>query len=154
MGAIHITKITDFIKLEGQCLGESDCFLITQEQITNFANATQDNQWIHINEQRASLESPTKGTIAHGYFVLSLIPRLLNDIYVVDNLDRIVNMRIDKLAFKNVVPVNSRIKLVAKLLSVIDCVSICQVALECRIEIEGQEEPALEGKFIFAYYFK
>lgn len=150
----HITSIKDFVKLEGQHLGESDWFGICQEQINQFAEATQDYQWIHVDEQRASIESPTKRTIAHGYLLLSLIPRLLNDIYVVDNLDRIVNMRIDKLAFKNVVPVNSRIRLIAKLLSAIDCVSICQVALECKIEIEGQEDPALEGKFIFAYYFK
>lgn len=154
MQQTHITSISDFSKLEGQYLGASNWFLISQEQINQFAEATQDYQWIHVDEQRASIESPTKRTIAHGYLLLSLIPRLLNDIYVVDNLDRIVNMRIDKLAFKNVVPVNSRIRLIAKLLSAIDCVSICQVALECKIEIEGQEDPALEGKFIFAYYFK
>lgn len=154
MVQIHITSIEDFAKLEGQCLGESDWFLISQEQINQFAEATQDYQWIHVDEQRASIESPTKGTIAHGYLLLSLIPRLLGDIYMVDNLDRIVNMRIDKLSFKNIVSVNSCVRLNAKLLSVIDCANICQVALECKMEVEGKEDPAFEGKFIFAYYFK
>jgi len=149
-----ISSISDFLAKEGEVLGASDWMLIDQEMINGFADATQDHQWIHVNQERAAQENPSKGTIAHGYLLLSLIPRLLNDIYTVDHLDRMVNMRIDKLAFRNAVPVNSRVRLVAKLLSVIDCVSICQVAMECKLEIEGSEDIALEGKFIYAYYFK
>ena len=86
MGKVVINSYEDFEKLVGQQIGISDYVELTQERIHLFADATLDHQWIHVDPERAKVESPFHSTIAHGYLTLSLLPHLWNQIIQVNNL--------------------------------------------------------------------
>ena len=149
-----INSIDDLIVLKGELLGESKWIEISQEVINCFADATFDHQWIHIDSERALVESPYKSTIAHGYLTLSLLPYLLDDIIEVNNLEHLVNYGIKDMTYKSAVLSGNRIRLVATLNKAKDIGNICQTEIHCRFEIEGQDSPALEGSIIYLYYFK
>ena len=153
MKKTKIKSAEDFIRLNGKFLGISKWININQDLINHFADATFDHQWIHIDEEKAYKESLTKTTIAHGYLTISLIPYLLNDIIKVYNLKQLINYSIKEIIFKSVVPVNSRLRLIATLKSAKDIGDICKANIFCQFEIEGQEEYALEGTIIYLYYF-
>ena len=91
--------------LVGQHLGHSDWVEITQEQVNQFADATGDHQWIHVDVERAKKESPFGGPIAHGYLTLSLIPTLLPQIVEIDGFRMGVNYGTEKVRFPSPVPV-------------------------------------------------
>ena len=148
-----INSVGEFLHLEGQNLGQSEWLNVSQEIINNFADATLDHQWIHVDEQRAKQESPYISTIAHGYLTLSLLPYLLNQILRVNNLKQLVNYGIEKMTYKSVVPVNSRLRLNATLKSAKDLGDICKANIYCSFEIEGHAEPVLEGLIVYLYYF-
>ncbi|MFT5442770.1 MAG: acyl dehydratase, partial [Myxococcota bacterium] len=93
---VVIPDIASIKNYVGKPLGETDWFIVTQEQIQNFARATGDHQWIHTDVARAESESPFGGTIAHGYLTLSLAPALLPQLLHVDNSSRTVNYGADK----------------------------------------------------------
>ena len=149
-----INTIDDFIALKGELLGESRWIEISQEIINCFADATFDHQWIHTNPQKAAIESPYKTTIAHGYLTISLLPFLLDDIIEVNNLEHLVNYGIKDMIYKSAVLSGNRIRLIATLNKTKDLGNICKTEIHCRIEIDGKNEPALEGTVIYLYYFK
>lgn len=91
MGKVVINSYEDFEKLVGQQIGISDYVELTQERINLFADATLDHQWIHVDPERAKVESPFHSTIAHGYLTLSLLPHLWNQIIEVNNLKMMIN---------------------------------------------------------------
>jgi len=99
MSKIVIRCHADFEKYVGQEIGVSEYHKITQEQINNFADATLDHQWIHVNPERAKKESPFKSTIAHGYLTLSLLPVMWNESITVENYSMLVNYGIEKIKF-------------------------------------------------------
>lgn len=148
-----INSVGEFLQLEGQNLGQSEWLNVSQEIINNFADATFDHQWIHVDEQRAKQESPYNSTIAHGYLTLSLLPYLLNQILRVNNLKQLVNYGIEKMTYKSVVPVNSRLRINATLKSAKDLGDICKANIYCSFEIEGHAKPVLEGLIVYLYYF-
>lgn len=154
MAKVIIKNADDFLILKGQFLGESEWFVMSQEVINHFANATYDHQWIHVDPGKAKQESSYGTTIAHGYLTLSLLPHLLDEIIQVDNLRQLVNYSIDKMIYKSVVPVNSRVRLCASLKNAKDLGDIVKADITCKFEIEGQDTPALEGTIIYLYYFK
>ena len=94
-----INNYTEFESYLGQELGVSDWHVITQDQIGQFADATLDHQWIHIDAERASTEGPFNATIAHGYLTLSLIPFLWKQITDIKNLKMEINYGIENLRF-------------------------------------------------------
>ena len=81
----------------GEKLGESEWLLVDQERINLFADATLDHQWIHVDTERAAVESQFKSTIAHGYLTLSLLPHMWQEIIEVNNLKMMVNYGMDKM---------------------------------------------------------
>jgi acyl dehydratase len=97
-------------------LGSSEPFLVDQPRIDRFADATGDRQWIHVDPEQAA-EGPFGGTIAHGYLMLSLIPRLLFEMVSFPDAAVIVNYGLDKLRFLNPVPSGSEVRLEARLVS-------------------------------------
>lgn len=149
-----ISNVEDFVSLKGCELGCSLWFTISQNIINDFADATYDHQWIHVDPVKADLMSHYHKTIAHGYLTLSLLPHLLDDIIEVKNLRNVVNYGIKDIIYKSPVVVDSRIRLRLFLKSAKDLGNICQATLTCKVEIEGQEEPALEGNIIYLYYFE
>jgi len=147
-------SVEDFISNIGEVLGTSQSVEISQNMIDQFADLTLDRQWIHTDPQRAKEMSPYGTTISHGYLVLSLFTHFLDEIIEVNNLRQILNYSIEKLTFKAAVPVNSRVKMEVLLKSARDLGGICKATYQCRFEIEGQEEPVIEGTIVFLYYFE
>ena len=154
MDKVIINSYEEFEKLVGQQIGVSDWLEIPQERINQFADATLDHQWIHVDAERAKVESPYKSTIVHGYLTLSLLPHLWNEIIEVNNLKMMVNYGMDKMRFGKPVKVGSRVRLVVSLDSIENLRGICKAGVKFKIEIEGERKPALEGIATFLYYFK
>lgn len=149
----RIGSIEDFLNLSGELLGMSEWICVSQDVINTFADATFDHQWIHIDAERAKAESPYQTTIAHGYLTLSLIPHFIDEIIEVDNLKQLVNYSVDKMVFHSAVPVDSKLRMKATLKSAKDLGNICKASIQCVFEVEGKDEPVLEGTIIFLYYF-
>ena len=98
---------------EGIDLGASEWLTVEQERINGFADATEDHQWIHLDAERAA-ETPIGSTIAHGYLLLSLVPKLLTEIFVMNEAEMLVNFGLDKVRFIQPVTSGSQIRLTAK----------------------------------------
>jgi len=118
MAKLTVNNYDELAARLGEKLGESEWLLVDQERINLFADATLDHQWIHVDTERAAVESQFKSTIAHGYLTLSLLPHMWQEIIEVNNLKMMVNYGMDKMRFGRPVLVNSRIRLVATLDSI------------------------------------
>lgn len=136
----------------GQEIGVSDWVDVTQERINQFAEATGDHQWIHVDPDRAAAELPTGTTIAHGFLTLSLIPWLGASILRIDGVTRGINYGCNKVRFTNMVPTGSRVRARQKLLSVEERAGGLQLISEMTIEIEGQDRPACIAETISIIY--
>ncbi|MBC7744067.1 MAG: MaoC family dehydratase [Flavobacterium sp.] len=134
-------------------IGVSSWHKITQQQISNFADATLDHQWIHTDSERAKTESPFNATIAHGYLTLSLIPFLWKQIVDVQNLKMEVNYGIEKLKFGQAVIVNSEVRCRVKLACISNLRGITKATLAIKLEIKDQLKPAFTGDVLFLYHF-
>ena len=153
MGKVVINSHAEFEQHLGKVIGESDYHQITQEQISKFADATLDFQWIHIDEEKAK-SGPFGTTIAHGYLTLSLIPYLWDQITEFNNVKMLVNYGMDKLKFGQAVKVNSEIKLTATLKSLANLRGISKAEVEALLEIKGEKKPAFTAVVTFLYHFE
>ena len=115
MGKLVINSYVEFEKYIGQELGVSDYVALDQERINLFADATLDHQWIHVDVEKAAVESPFKSTIAHGYLTMSMLAYLWNQIIEVNNLKMMINYGIDKMKFGQAVLSGQRVRLRASL---------------------------------------
>lgn len=154
MSKLIINSYEDFEQWVGKQLGISDYLEIPQERINLFADATLDHQWIHVDTERAKVESPFKSTIVHGYLTLSLLPHLWDQIIEVNNLKMMINYGMDKMKFGQPVLSGQRIRLVANLQSLQNLRGVAKAEIKFAIEIEGEKKKALEGVAIFLYYFQ
>ena len=154
MSKLIINSYEDFEQWVGKQLGISDYLEIPQERINLFADATLDHQWIHVDTERAKVESPFKSTIVHGYLTLSLLPHLWDQIIEVNNLKMMINYGMDKIKFGQPVLSGQRIRLVANLQSLQNLRGVAKAEIKFSIEIEGEKKKALEGVAIFLYYFQ
>lgn len=150
---LEINSYEEFATHLGEEIGTSEWLTVDQDRINQFADATLDHQWIHVDVERAKTESPYKSTIVHGYLTLSLLPYFWNQIIKVNNLKMLVNYGMDKMRFGQAVPVGSRLRMVTKLHEIANLRGICKASIAFKIEIEGQRKPALEGIATFLYYF-
>lgn len=142
-------------KLKSQCgqkIHESDWYKITQEQINQFALATNDHQWIHTDPERAKTQSPFSGTIAHGYLTLSLYSHLRG---LVDTespsypgVEQVINYGINKLRLMNPVKVNAHIKGSTILLAAEESEHGIRITEEFTVHIQGEKKPALVGELL------
>jgi acyl dehydratase len=139
-------EMKDLDGLVGQEVGVSDWLEITQERVNEFADATGDHQWIHVDVERATREMG--GPIAHGYLTLSLIPHLSAGLMPVKGVTRGINYGSDKVRFTGMVRVGKRIRLRQKLLAVEPKSGGIQLKNLCTIEIEGEERPACVAETI------
>ncbi len=150
MSKLVVNSYEEFASHLGEQLGVSEWLLVDQERINNFADATLDHQWIHVDEARAKEESPYKSTIAHGYLTLSLLPYMWNQIIEVNNLKMMVNYGMDKMRFGKPVITGSKVRLVTKLDAIENLRGICKAQIGFKIEIEGEKKPALEARPLFS----
>lgn len=131
--------------LIGQSLGTSDWMTIDQDTVNQFAECTGDNQWIHVDVERANKESPFGGPVAHGYLTLSLVASLSMGLGVVPKgTVAALNYGLDKTRFLAPVPAGSRVRLHVSLMS-FDKNDKGQYLMKCEntMEIEGADKPAL-----------
>ena len=131
-------ELTDAV---GQNLGTSEWLTIEQDRVDQFAEATGDHQWIHVDVDRAA-QGPFGGTIAHGYLTLSLIPMLGTQVFTLDTPGAKLNSGVNKVRFPNPVRVGSRVRDSVSVKEVTDLASGKQLVLGHVIEIEGQDKPA------------
>ncbi len=126
----------------GTHLGFSDWLLIEQQRVDQFAAATGDHQWIHVDAERARRESPFGGPIAHGFLTLSLSNMFLPQIVEVTGFAMGVNYGTDRVRFMAPVPVGARVRAGAQLTDVTEVAAGLQTLIVITIEIEGQSKPA------------
>lgn len=153
MSPLIIKSFEDFEKYNGQELGTSEFFKITQNQINLFADATHDHQWIHCDPDRAKAEGAFGATIAHGYLTLSIVPHLWEQIVKVENLKMMINYGIESLRFAQAVTVDSEVRLVAKLKNVANLRGTVKAEVDVKLEIKDQKKPAFTGLLVFLYHF-
>lgn len=133
--------IEELAQATGTHLGHGDWHTVTQEQVDQFADATGDHQWIHVDPQRAAT-GPFGITIAHGYLTLALVPQLVADVYTVDGVRLAVNYGCNKVRFPAPVPVGSRLRAAVTLDSVTSSALGFLVTATVTVQIEGSDKPA------------
>jgi len=148
-----IQGVDELRTLVGTRLGTSDWYDVTQQRVTAFAAATGDDQWIHVDAERAARESPYGTTIAHGFFTLSLVISLTNQAFQVEGVKMIVNYGLNRVRFPTAVRVGSRIRLHADLVSLADASQGLQAVLKESFEIEGEPRPACVAEHVLRLFF-
>ncbi|HEV3139568.1 MAG TPA: MaoC family dehydratase [Vicinamibacterales bacterium] len=146
---IDVATIRDCV---GQEIAVSDWMVVAQDRITQFADATGDHQWIHVDAARAANESPYKTTIAHGFLTLSLISTLIRSAVQFTNLRMAINYGVNRVRFVSAVPSDSRIRGRFTVRAVEDVADGLQVTWHATVEREGGDKPALVAEWLVRYY--
>jgi acyl dehydratase len=136
----------------GQEVAVSDWTAVTQERIDQFADATGDHQWIHVDPARAAVELPSRSTIAHGFLTLSLLSTLIRESIRFTGLRMAINYGLNRVRFVSPVPAGSRIRALITLKAVDAVAGGFQVAWQVTIEREGGDKPACVADWIVRYY--
>ena len=148
-----IKSIDDAKALEGQEVGLSDWIVVDQQRIDQFAEATADYQWIHVDTERAAKEMPGGTTIAHGYLTLALIPALTGKFVEVENLKRAINFGLNKVRFYTPVPAGAKLRARATVLQARRRAGALLLTSEVRLEVEGERKPACVAETLGMYFF-
>ncbi len=140
--------------LIGKELAPTDWFTVTQDRISKFAEATEDRQWIHLDESRARNESPFGTTIAHGFLTLSLVSHFMKEaIQVRSGVRLAVNYGLNKVRFPAPVKANAKIRARIKVQSVKELPDCIEAIFEVTIEAENAQKPSCAAECIVRYYF-
>jgi acyl dehydratase len=148
---LTINGIEDLKERVGQELGVSEWHEVSQAEIDAFAEATDDHQFIHVDPERAK-QTPFGSTIAHGLYTLSLGPKFSYEMFSVDNVAFGINYGYEKIRFPAPVPVDSKVRMRAELLSVDDIPGGVQFKVKQTYEIEGGEKPACVAEALARVY--
>lgn len=145
----HPKELLDAV---GETLGPSDWTMIEQERVNQFADATDDHQWIHVDAERAAA-GPFGACIAHGYLTLSLVSKFLPQLMQVEGTTMGVNYGCDKVRFPNAVKVGRRIRGNGQVLNAEEKPGAVQVTVRVTVEVEGEERPACVADTISRFYY-
>jgi acyl dehydratase len=146
--------VVDFdtlLTMSGKDLGTTDYREITQQQINLFADATDDQQWIHTDPERAAA-GPFGAPIAHGFLTLSLIIPFWGELFDVEGVTTKVNYGLDKVRFTSPVKVGSKVRMNGSIAEVTEVKGGAQIKVNATIDIEGQERPAVVAEFLARFY--
>ena len=150
---LQFKNLTEFKSMVGKELPSTEWYTISQEMINDFANATLDKQWIHVDEERAAKESPFKSTVAHGFMSVAMISRMLEGMFSVESVKMGLNYGLNKVRFPNPVPVNSNLRMIATIKDIEDIENNgVKVIFTCIIEIQGKKKPACYAEFLAVLY--
>ncbi len=139
--------LDEFVAARGSQLGPTDWLEISQDRIDQFATATGDHQWIHIDPQRAAT-GPFGGTIAHGLLTLSLLPQFMQQLYRVDNIAMAINYGYNKVRFITPVRAGAKLRASAEISDIAELPGAVQATLTAAVEIEDSEKPAAVAESI------
>ncbi len=145
---LTVDNPAELAKHVGRTLGTSEWLTIDQKMIDDFAAATGDHNWIHVDVERAGREMPGGRTIAHGYLTLSLIPRLSRTVYRIEKRGKALNYGANRVRFTAAVPAGSRVRLSETLKDAQETDAGLRFTFECAIEIEGERRPAMVAETI------
>ena len=145
-------NISEMENAVGKELGLTPWKIMDQERINTFAKATEDEQWIHIDEERCTKESPYKQTIAHGFLMLSMCSKIMYDSYEVGQVSMAINYGLDKVRFPNATPAGSKFRGRVSLAEFNFIPNGAKYKLNVIIELEGQEKPACVTEFLALAY--
>ena len=149
MAKLTLETFDAFRELEGQQLPVGDWMNVSQEMINDFAKATGDFQWIHVDVEKATKYSPFKKPVAHGFMSVSLISKMLEDLIEVKSAKMGVNYGLNKVRFPSPVLVNSRLRLVVSVSNIENYGDAgLKITWNCQVEIEGSEKPACAAEFL------
>ena len=140
--AVVLDGVDEVRAAVGRHLGFSEWLEITQERVNLFADATGDDQWIHVDVERAKRESPYGGPIAHGYLTMSLSNGLVPTIVRMEGFSMGINYGVDRVRFPAAVPVGARIRAGVELLEVTDVAGGVQTKMQITMQVEGSDKPA------------
>lgn len=149
------TQIASLMELEtyvGREVAVSDWFDVTQERINLFADATEDQQWIHIDPERAARESPFKGTIAHGFLTLSLLTELGKRAMSVGGVRMGINYGLNRVRFVSPVPAGSHIRGRFTLAAVEQISGGVHATWKVTVERDGSDKPCCIAEWLVRYY--
>jgi acyl dehydratase len=148
---LTLTGLDQLKAHEGQEVGVSEWHEVTQEAINEFAEVTGDHNWIHVDVERAK-ETPFGGTIAHGYYTLSLAPKLTDEVLKMDGFAFAVNYGLNKVRFPAPVLVDSKVRMRAKLAELEEIPGGAQMIMELTFEREGGEKPVCVAQTVVRVY--
>jgi len=149
--ATTTVNVSDLPGIAGRDLGNSRWQDVTQQDIDTFAKLTGDEQWIHVDVERAR-STPIGSTIAHGFFILSRSSKLLFELIDVEGATQILNYGLNRVRFTAMTSVNSRVRMNAKVNSVEEVKGGYQVTFGLTFEREGHEKPVCVAELLFRYY--
>ena len=152
MPARHIASVEELKSLVGQEVGVSEWLVVSQALIDAFAELTKDWQWIHCDVERARKESPTGGTIAHGFLTMALLSHLKAQAVKLDGFKMSINYGFNRVRFPAPVPAGARVRLRSTLQGVEDVPGGVQVVWAVMVEIEGQLKPAMAAEWLGRLY--
>jgi acyl dehydratase len=147
-----ITTLEELKGFAGREIAVTDWLEITQERIQQFADATNDHQWIHIDQERAQRESPYGATIAHGFLTLSLLPKFLKDSLQISDARMAINYGLNRVRFPSAVRPGSRIRARIVLQSIRDIGDAAEAAYSITFECQDAEKPCCVAEFLARYY--
>jgi acyl dehydratase/ubiquinone/menaquinone biosynthesis C-methylase UbiE len=150
-GAVRHVHLTDLAGLAGQHLGYSGWHDITQDDVSQFAALTDDEQWIHVDPERAA-DGPYGATVAHGFHTLARFTALLGEILAVDGVETTLNYGLNRVRFPAPARVGSRLRMGLEVTSVEQAGDGIQVVYGATFEVEGQTKPVCVAEVIFRYY--
>ena len=140
-------------ELVGRELTLTDWFPITQERIEQFAEVTEDRQWIHVDRERAERESPYGTTIAHGFLTLSLLSRFMKEaIQIRGGVRMSVNYGLNRVRFPSAVRADSKIRVRFILQSLEDVPDALEAVFDARVEGQGSDKPCCVAEWVVRYY--
>jgi acyl dehydratase len=148
---LTLTGLDELKAHAGQDVGVSDWHEVTQEEINEFADVTGDHNWIHIDVERAK-KTPFGGTIAHGYYTLSLAPKFSYSLMSVEGFAFGVNYGVNRVRFPAPLPVGSKVRMHMKLASVEEVSNGVQITTELSFEREGGDKPVCVAESLARVY--
>ena len=146
------TTVAELPSLKGQELGTSDWVEITQERVNQFAEATGDHQWIHVDVERANAESPFGGPIAHGYLTLSLIIPMYSEVLTVTDAKMGVNYGLNKVRFPSPLKTGARFRMRVELAEVKELDGGAEAIYRLTYEVADEAKPCCVADLVFRYY--
>src|SRR6185437_12411011 len=146
---ITYDSVDAFMAKKGEALGTSDWMTITQEQINTFAAATGDDQWIHVDPEKAA-SGPFGTTIAHGLMTLALVPGLTREMWQINGVKMILNYGVNKVRYPAPVRAGSRVRVHVSLVGVEPVADggAWQATISATVEIEGGAKPAVVSEIV------
>ena len=149
----RFTSVEDMESEVGKEVAVSDWLLLTQDKVHQFAEATDDLQWIHIDVERAKRESPFGGTVAHGFLTLSLMPKFIEQVIDMPSGKMSINYGLNKVRFPAPMPVGAKIRARFSLLAVERIDGGVQSIWQVTMEREGGDKPVCVAESVLRRYF-